>query len=1194
MDLNSAIREPDSNQALRNSQASPIPLLSLSAPLLSTPTVYTSPSPSAELTFSPAWNHEVPHHPSITLNNSSKIDVQITSQNTKLQPTLILKPNVATFVTPSESGSKSISPPLRMTPIHFSAPQHNNPHLILHQQSPPLSSNMLNQRQGNTGSTPTEIPSSTIKPISLDSVQLIPKNQANIYQESKTISSEAETKMHSSSQSQQKRQTPFFPFLTCPPSYKDDLAKIANEPRFFASDECLQRIETTRTEIESVLIATYPALVLSVELYGSCRSGVLTVDSDMDFTVITRPPDAVREFLRQQRMDLPDPERKVFDEECVLTIEMIGMTLEKAGFYINDVISFARVPVVKGRAKLNVWKDNHSKTHQSPSTESPTPASEWNIKPTIADEEWNPEIKYQDCTSFDIVLNNHLGVHNSELIKTYCQLDDRVRSFLVLVKEWSKAWGIANTREGTLSSYGWTLLALNYLQMCEVPVIPSLQHRHYLEASDPSHVVWVKILADANGAGISVSVTDEERANYERKSVRRSEKPDEPIPPKQSSTGLLSTPTPNTSETPKTMDYTSDTNAIATLTLHDIHYSTDVGPWKRRLSYVLPIPGEVPDYHEFAHGFNIRELWTPENVKEEKQILEQYDLFREKAQKDPQHYKRYENTKTVTELFVGFVDYYNWRFIRRHYVASIKHGQVLTKLIVGWVGFDSSDHMGIDGKLHALSILDPFEKERDVGDVVWNDTAIWEAMRGTRKMIEQSEPISKVLGNTPKDIEERRLFMVKINEQQKRKMDLRLREAGKHGGSSKSVNSPGSSSQTTPHHTHHSNSNSNSHSNSHVLPKSPSTTHHNHSSDKLIKSYHPKTGSGEMGSSLPLEVGKVGGKDSWSEKEKIDWNKISKENTSLHLPKENTSLHLPKENTSLHLSKEKDAEKQSEQIVFDVTPLPLPTVTLHNPSSHAPLVTPVPHPLHFGQIEFAEDSQNNTEPDNERHQTSENSWTQPETHAECGDTALGDEDDIIFGADISDDDELFPAPPGLTADYEDHSIQIGPPPGIEPSTNITISQIEPKNTSIHHLLGHLTKPKQELNVVPTEANRSHDQSENKEKDGRTLSQLFSSIPRLNVNPKAADDPPHVPPPTHIPHLQYPQNRHYQPRQSHFSTRPHHDQYHQRWNGHTHKTHYSPEHSSSSDRINSGTFVSSQEDLANHKNFRKSYTPNRQP
>ena len=89
-----------------------------------------------------------------------------------------------------------------------------------------------------------------------------------------------------------------------------------------------------------------------------------------------------------------------------------------------------------------------------------------------------PIVKFNDPRSgldVDISIENRLAIHNSKLIKSYAQ-DKRVREFILMVKYWASRRGINIAYEGTLSSYAWTLMSIQHLQMTSPPVAPNRQN----------------------------------------------------------------------------------------------------------------------------------------------------------------------------------------------------------------------------------------------------------------------------------------------------------------------------------------------------------------------------------------------------------------------------------------------------------------------------------------------------------------------------------------------------------------------------------------------------------------------------------------------------------------------------------------------------------------------------------------------
>ncbi|KKZ67149.1 hypothetical protein EMCG_07171 [[Emmonsia] crescens] len=87
---------------------------------------------------------------------------------------------------------------------------------------------------------------------------------------------------------------------------------------------------------------------------------------------------------------------------------------------------------------------------------------------------WDPELRL----ACDMNVNNTLALENTRMIRTYVEIDERVRQLAMIVKYWTKR-RILNDAAlgGTLSSYTWICLIINFLQTRNPPILPSLQKR---------------------------------------------------------------------------------------------------------------------------------------------------------------------------------------------------------------------------------------------------------------------------------------------------------------------------------------------------------------------------------------------------------------------------------------------------------------------------------------------------------------------------------------------------------------------------------------------------------------------------------------------------------------------------------------------------------------------------------------------
>ncbi|PON21273.1 hypothetical protein TGAM01_v209864 [Trichoderma gamsii] len=76
----------------------------------------------------------------------------------------------------------------------------------------------------------------------------------------------------------------------------------------------------------------------------------------------------------------------------------------------------------------------------------------------------------------DINFSAHLALQNTLLLRCYSHTDPRVRPMILFIKHWAKVRGINSGYRGTLSSYGYVLMALHYLVNVVQPfVCPNLQ-----------------------------------------------------------------------------------------------------------------------------------------------------------------------------------------------------------------------------------------------------------------------------------------------------------------------------------------------------------------------------------------------------------------------------------------------------------------------------------------------------------------------------------------------------------------------------------------------------------------------------------------------------------------------------------------------------------------------------------------------
>jgi DNA polymerase sigma len=65
-------------------------------------------------------------------------------------------------------------------------------------------------------------------------------------------------------------------------------------------------------------------------------------------------------------------------------------------------------------------------------------------------------------------------------VKLYVDIDERVRPLAMVIKHWAKSRLLNDAAAGgTLTSYTWILMVINFLQTRDPPILPSLQKLHH-------------------------------------------------------------------------------------------------------------------------------------------------------------------------------------------------------------------------------------------------------------------------------------------------------------------------------------------------------------------------------------------------------------------------------------------------------------------------------------------------------------------------------------------------------------------------------------------------------------------------------------------------------------------------------------------------------------------------------------------
>ncbi|CAO0792253.1 unnamed protein product [Mucor circinelloides] len=94
---------------------------------------------------------------------------------------------------------------------------------------------------------------------------------------------------------------------------------------------------------------------------------------------------------------------------------------------------------------------------------------------------WDPVLQL----ACDLNVNNLLALQNTRMIKTYVAIDPRVRPLILIVKHWAKQRQLNDAASGgTLSTYTWTCMVINFLQTRNPPILPNLHEIPHTLSND--------------------------------------------------------------------------------------------------------------------------------------------------------------------------------------------------------------------------------------------------------------------------------------------------------------------------------------------------------------------------------------------------------------------------------------------------------------------------------------------------------------------------------------------------------------------------------------------------------------------------------------------------------------------------------------------------------------------------------------
>ncbi|KAJ3160835.1 hypothetical protein HDU86_008195 [Geranomyces michiganensis] len=175
-------------------------------------------------------------------------------------------------------------------------------------------------------------------------------------------------------------------------------------------------------KVQRILDIEWPGRGIKAHVFGSTVNGLGTQTSDVDLCLLTSWTDSLR---------------------SVSNVHVLATGLKRHGMTEIYTVAAAKVPICKF---------------------------------------YDPEY-HVNC---DINVNNPVALRNTEMIKEYVKIDSRVRPMMLVIKFWTRQRKLNDAAKGgTLSSYCWAMMVLNFLQMRQPPILPCLHERYFAESKSP-------------------------------------------------------------------------------------------------------------------------------------------------------------------------------------------------------------------------------------------------------------------------------------------------------------------------------------------------------------------------------------------------------------------------------------------------------------------------------------------------------------------------------------------------------------------------------------------------------------------------------------------------------------------------------------------------------------------------------------
>ncbi|KAJ3023004.1 hypothetical protein HKX48_004627 [Thoreauomyces humboldtii] len=365
-----------------------------------------------------------------------------------------------------------------------------------------------------------------------------------------------------------------------------------------------------------------------------------------------------------------------------------------------------------------------------------------------------PICKFEDPESglsCDMNFGNMLGRYNSELLRMYTDLDPRVRPLIVLLKSWAKNRDVNDAADGgTISSYGYSLMVINYMQVRGI--LPSLQK--LFEGPRPERMIIPRQNAKRfrkPAYGKNAQQSDQDDSDWERQNIfvnmdivvdaardKRLISSSSDLSSNKVATSLEQVVTENYS-----LNYKRKSAPASKILLADLYFVDDLN----HISLAAVVSR--------ASSMSEEDVWA--------------------------------GPDGVAALFYDFMRYYAWDFsFRADQIVSIRKGQLLQEL-----SDDLSPWATRTGMI--LLVEDPFQLDRNVTGGVSNLQTVVREMRRALQVMgsEEADPNNATATFTIAKLMEPTVNVTrKRSEKQMRAQNQRARNGNNNHNRNRQGNSP--------------------------------------------------------------------------------------------------------------------------------------------------------------------------------------------------------------------------------------------------------------------------------------------------------------------------------------------------------------------------------------------------------------------